>query len=377
MTTNNFFLRDDGTFVIPPASISAWSNTRLAKTANYTVANADKGATIALGGSAFYTLTFNAPSGYDANFAVMVINEDTNAAKTIALSGLASWKLWPGQSVFIWNSGSNVWKSTGPYRWILPAGTTFNTDHANGVDTNDGLSTGAGRALKTIGQAVNNIQAFMDLNIQNPVILNVAETFTENLVILGGFTGGPEITIRGNAASPSSVVWNANSAACVSTRDGTIVQLDGFTFTSGGASQAILVSQDSIVDFQNISFGAFAGGVHIQVSDPGAVANDTGGTYTVTGNVVFHTQTTNGGEVKVLAGRNVSVPNALTFTTWAYNQSGYTNYGSGVTFSGTGAAGGSTGKKYDVILNGVTILSGATLPGASAGTTATGGQASA
>jgi phage-related tail fiber protein len=89
---------------------STWSNTRLAKTANYTVTNADKGATLALGGSAFFTVTLNAASGYDANFAITIVNEDANRGKRISPNGLTSFILWPKQTVRVFNQ-NNVWQT--------------------------------------------------------------------------------------------------------------------------------------------------------------------------------------------------------------------------------------------------------------------------
>jgi hypothetical protein len=59
------------------------TNTRLAKTAAYTVANADNGSAIALGGSAFYPLTFPNPSGFSASWATMVVNEDAGRGKLL------------------------------------------------------------------------------------------------------------------------------------------------------------------------------------------------------------------------------------------------------------------------------------------------------
>jgi phage-related tail fiber protein len=88
---------------------STWSNTRLAKTANYTVANADKGVTLALGGNAFFTVTLNAASGYDANFAITIVNEDAGRGKRISPNGLASFILWPKQTVRVFNQ-NNVWQ---------------------------------------------------------------------------------------------------------------------------------------------------------------------------------------------------------------------------------------------------------------------------
>jgi hypothetical protein len=48
--------------------MGALRNERLAKTATYTVANADNGDTIACAGSAYYPVNFSAPSGYDSTF---------------------------------------------------------------------------------------------------------------------------------------------------------------------------------------------------------------------------------------------------------------------------------------------------------------------
>src|SRR5215469_15684863 len=94
------------------------TNSRNAQTSNYTVLNTDDGDTIALGGNVFFTLTFNAASGYNADFMVIVLNEDSYSGpssgrgKTIALSGGTNFILWPGQSVIILNQ-NNVWQVFG------------------------------------------------------------------------------------------------------------------------------------------------------------------------------------------------------------------------------------------------------------------------
>lgn len=97
-TTN--FLRADGAFAAVVGSVCgqtgtitaaqiisncgiAWSNTRLAKTSAYTATTSDCASTLALGGNAYYPVTFDAASGYAAACALYVLNEDSLAAKLI------------------------------------------------------------------------------------------------------------------------------------------------------------------------------------------------------------------------------------------------------------------------------------------------------
>ncbi|MGJ5075499.1 hypothetical protein [Bradyrhizobium oligotrophicum] len=78
------YWRGDGVWATPPGGAGgAWSNTRLAKTAAYTLANSDKSKTVALGGSAYYALTIPSPSGFDADYANVIVNEDTSRGKVL------------------------------------------------------------------------------------------------------------------------------------------------------------------------------------------------------------------------------------------------------------------------------------------------------
>ena len=54
------------------------TNQLLSKTTFYTVTNADKGKTIALGGGAFYNLTFPSASLLDADFQCVIFNAETS-----------------------------------------------------------------------------------------------------------------------------------------------------------------------------------------------------------------------------------------------------------------------------------------------------------
>lgn len=346
---------------------------RLAKTAAYTVVNADKGKTIAMAGSAYYTLTFGVASGFDANFMVLLVNEDTTAGKKISFNGLTSFILWPGQVVIGFVSNS-VWKTTGPYRWILTGAQTFYVDVTNGNDANDGLATGTGRAVKTIQQALLNIQKLVDLNGNNPTVQLAAGTYPENFALLGAFTGGPEVTILGDNTTPSNVVWKpAANATAFHARDGAIVQITGVQFdgTNSGCT-GIESSQFAVVDLTNIWFTAFTSGIVMQ-SDDGGKINLVAGTFKFSGNFIYGIYI-NGGSFHVPAGITFNLPNALTFTQFVFAYRGSMSCDGAITMTGTGAAGGSTGAKYSINFNATCLANGTTFPGATAGGTGTGGQ---
>lgn len=356
---------------------------RIAKTANYTLANGDKAATIALGGSAFYTLTVNAATGYDADFSVAILNEDTGLngttarGKLIAINGYTSFVLWPGQMFTLANQ-NNWWQFNAPGRWNAPGSVTLNVNHASGSDTNnDGLSSGSG-SFATIYNAYLVAQTSINVGPGGTLtIQNVNETFTESPAgaflgpSLQGGSGGGVVFIKGNEASPTSCVWNT---AGIVVNDGGVVSLRGFKMLDVSTGHnAVTADKMGLIVFANMEFGAFTGGAHLVTSNGGVLIYE-GGTYTVSGNCNFHLFNL-GGSITIFSAA-VSVPNALTFTAWYDGQgSGSAGTFSSTTFSGTGSGAGSTGKKYSVNANASLILNGATLPGATAGTTATGGQA--
>jgi hypothetical protein len=194
---------------------STWSNIRLAKTANYTVANADKGVTLALGGNAFFTVTLNAASTYDANFAITIVNEDAGRGKRISPNGLTSFILWPKQTVQIFNQNS-VWRVDPPeQRWRDDAAPTFHVHPTLGSDTNDGLAAGAGGAVQTIQQAFNYVRNHMDLGIGPGVHIQLADgTYTSGVSITSPPLGNTTwCTIKGNAATPANVHVNVTGHA--------------------------------------------------------------------------------------------------------------------------------------------------------------------
>ena len=244
---------------------------RNAQTANYPVVNADKGKLLALGGNSLFTLTLNAATGYDANFATIVHNEDAGRGKVVAANGRTSFILWPHQTVLIFND-NNAWKfSPDVQPWIIPAGTNFNVDPVNGSDsaTNDGLGAqGTSGAFLTIQHAFSVIQKntagfATTLNIQLPS----TATITEQVTVAGSMPPGvTTINITGNSGSPTSVNWQAASGpACVLT-DYQSITFNGIGF-SGSGHAFVVGSQFSICDFINCDFGANGSGTNVGISE--------------------------------------------------------------------------------------------------------------
>ena len=248
------------------------SFTRLAKTANYTLSNSDKYSTVALGGGTLFTLTVNSASGYDANYAVLITNDDSTRGKVLSISGITAFILWPLQTVLLFND-NNTWKlSPNSQRWKVPYGTdvTFNWDNVNGSDsaTNDGLGAqGTNGAFLTVQHAWQVVQSVIDpaggvTTIQAP--LNTSVPITESPTFAGAMqVGVSEITIQGNVGSPTSCQWQPSAA--VSVTDYQSVTFDGFGFSIPTGGNLVGCTQYAIADFYNCDFGANTGGVNVSV----------------------------------------------------------------------------------------------------------------
>lgn len=91
------------------AKSSPFGNIQASKTGTYSAVNADCNSTIPLGGAAFYTFTLTAPANYTAPCAFLIVNEDTGAGKSMVISGMTTFLLFPGISVMIFQT-SGVWR---------------------------------------------------------------------------------------------------------------------------------------------------------------------------------------------------------------------------------------------------------------------------
>lgn len=343
----------------------------------YPAVNADKGKFFVLGGGAFYNFTLAAPAGYDSNFQITIANPDTRF-KIIAASGLANYYLPPGGIVRFYINNSGTWSaSPSSQRYVLSANTTLYVDVTNGLDTNDGLASGAGNAWKTIQHAENFIKSSIDANGFSIVVQLAAGTYPENVVISSVMIGAHVYTIQGDATSAATAAnyiidggGGAGTDAIFCTDDGQVT-LNGVTVKNSGAT-GVHVTQGGICDIKgNTNLGVAS--VQVNIGQLGRV--NYSGPHSLTGNATNMTQV-NGGSVSWGSSITVTIGSALTYTTFLAMTNGFADTsGAAVTFSGAGVA-GTTGKLYTVAMNGALVLSGTTLPGNVAGTTSTGGQVS-
>ena len=229
------------------------NNTRVAETANYTVVNGDKFKTIALGGNTIFTLTVGAASGYDANFAIMIVNEDVwgttspvGHAKNIAINGAQPFWLWPmvpqtsnndseaGNSVILVNQ-NNVWHVIHGPRARMPAGAvTLYVDPVNGSDT-----TGDGLGLTTASFASTQT-----------CLYTAADKFDFN----GSNLGQTQVTCQLVAGGTDSTRLHLSWDAFVGRQGyaGATVDLGGGTLTDNTAAQAtVQIYLGARVAFQN------------------------------------------------------------------------------------------------------------------------------
>lgn len=363
--------------IIAGTSGAALSNARLAKTAAYTVTNSDKAETIALGGSAFYTLTLGAASGYDANFQIRVLNEDTGRGKTIACNGISSFILWPGQTATVY-AQNNVWIVDRPNRYRVPnSSQTLYVDTTNGNDVNDGMATGSGNAVKTIFQAMVNIgarQFDFDASIGGQLLIQLAAgTYAEEIHWPGQLVGGAgnaTVKIIGNSASPASYILQGANGVVVNTFDGAVLELEGVTLGGSGTIGALIsVNSNSLVRLEaGVVFDfTSSAGTHITIQTGGQLFVDQNYTIAHDTQTGYHIICNDGGRYHGQA-KTVTFTSSQSYATFAYStRGGYIDL-AGMTFT----LGGNTisGQRYSASNMGSIDAGGAGtsfIPGSSAG----------
>jgi hypothetical protein len=366
-------------FVIANGGGASWVNRRVAKTAAYTVGTSDGGATIGLGGTAFYALTFGTASGYSSSFTDMVANEDTGRAKWIIVTGGTSFYLWPGQSVLVFND-NNVWQVHGRSRFKLPSGVfTVNTDYGIGSDTfgvSDGLATGAG-AFQSYQHALNFTLDQFDWN--------GTESGQTQLKILGAVgnvdgtqihfsphghvaaQGGAAITIDGNGGS----LLVTNQSAIQLYFDA-VLQIRNINIQCGGTTSncidllwgSKLYLQDLVTFTQNTT-----GGACLNVQDGAHVEFDNNFTWAQSGGYFI---LNNGATVRVASPITCTITNNISVINTVLGASPGVTDLANITW----ALGGHTvtaTNKYNISSNHV-LTGAANVPGSGVGITSSGGQ---
>lgn len=348
-------------------------------TSAYTLCATDNAAVVALGGSAFFTLTASPALDYDPAFQCRIVNADAARGKTIAIDGYAPFILWPGQVLDLFAVGG-AWQKTDPGRW-RSAGVTVYVDHANGNDANDGLAAGSG-AFQTIQAAFNCVTANVDAGQgANGVKIQLAnETFYENVLVHGPIPF--QLTICGNPANPSAVNWcsvpgTPSGSFCINAHDKIIVVVDGVTFWGGDVNHcAIGASQFGFVGFANTVFQNFSGpaSAHIRIGALGC-ANWERGTYTISGPAISHLEVGGPSWFYCFAPTVNLTRTAMPFSQFiSASGSGAAVLFSGTVATGIGAGAATNGAQWVLTGNATLTQGGFMVPGALPGTRATGAQ---
>lgn len=379
-----------GAFAVYNGTAGSWGCSAAIGTTRTTTASAassDCWGTVPLGGTAFYTFTVGAATGFPVGCVMAIRNVDSGSGgrgKLLDINGALGGKciLWPTQEVVI-KRVSTGWQWGGCYRWQIPVGITFNVNPSTGVDWdpsgavtyNDCLGTGSG-ACKHISAPVNMGKQFIDaaggaitIQLADSALYGTQETATamDNFVCFGPQPGANiEVKIKGNVTTETNVVWKASAdgATVVYAKDGCILGIDGVTFDGNSKTGAVAVSsgQGSTVDVGitgsgKVRFNAFTSGYDFIVYPEGTVNLTTGTTVTVAGNAKDFVLINSGGTFAIPSNFTVTFSGSPTLTNIFEVFGGVVTLGSSVTFSGA-----VTARRY-AIDGGTLICNGNTLPG--------------
>ena len=253
-------------------------------------------------------------------------------------------------------------------REALTADRTYHVA-TTGSDSNDGLSAGA--PFLTIQKALDAAAA-LDTVIYN-VTVQVADGTYEQPLAGRILVGSGRITVQGNSGNPSAVVVRGTSGnPTVLVGPGMFLTLKYLRLEGNASGYALVTSElNGVIDIDSVVFGTLASSQpQIAVSRCGIVRAI--GNYTIAAGGAAHVMAWGQG-VFDCRNRTITVSGTPAFA-WAFATASECSL---MMFNTSTFSGSATGKRYDIVTNGVIQTAGDgvnLLPGNSAGTTATGGQ---
>jgi hypothetical protein len=306
--------------------------------------------TVANGGDG--DLRYKLSKASAADTASFLFQDNFSGRAEIGLAGDDDLHLKVSSDGTTWREGLVIAAGTGKVsfpqgaiglREKLTANRTYYVRSADGSDSNDGLTNSSGGAFLTAQKAIDAAVA-LDLSIYS-VTIRLVGNFTET-PLLKSYLGAGPIIILGDETTPSNVtITGTGSQIGIFQADGVPVRWDirGVKLTSSSGQNGIYATNNSVVKFQNVEFGAMSAS-HLNISD-GSVAEATGN-YLISGGAVYHYAAVQGGVVRV-AGRIVTISSTPAFSgAFAYASSVSAIRAHAMTFAGTGA----TGPRYLVDL---------------------------
>jgi hypothetical protein len=269
-------------------------------------------------------------------------------------------------TISLWNI---IKDNFGSYRERLTANRTYYV-RTDGNDSNTGLVNDASGAFLTIQKAYDVVVANLDTSGYAVTIQVGDGTYAAGLSATKPWLGGGLVTIRGNLTAPYTgavISTGASNAFSVSCLLPTKLTIEGFNIIS---NIGIFHQGVGTVFLNKINYGATT--YHnAWAANTGAIISLYYSSIIISGNCSWSLNASNGGYINA-GGVNVTLTGTPAFA-GSYIRAmiaGSIDISSIVIASGT-----ATGSYFTATMNGVINYGGATLPGNSAGTTATGGQA--
>ena len=272
---------------------------------------------------------------------------------------------------------ANVWNAVGiangetaytnkTIREVLSAVRTYYV-RTDGSDSNTGLVDSAGGAFLTVVAAVNVVGG-LDSSIYDLTIQIRDGTYVENVITLKDPTGAGNVTIQGNAATPTNVVLDGGF---LKNTPGAIFTLKDMQIKKASSSATIGINSQNgaVIYFSGIDFGSGLTN-HTYVTQNATIRPI--GDYTISSGAARHIFTDAKGYFRNLGSITVTLSGTPNFTTTFAGATELAEIRSTMVFSGS-----ATGKRYEGFLNAVinTVGGGASyFPGDSAGSVATGAQ---
>lgn len=276
-----------------------------------TVSSANCGATYALGGNAFYTVTVPSAGGFPIGCTIRLSNVDTfpvynttthltSGGRGKVLSGLSTPMLFPGQSIVITSLAGAGWlQPLGPERFQVNAGQFLRIFiSTTGSDTNvDGLGGCSGSPYLTTTAAMNWALTNLDLRNSDPFTFQycpgtyVAGSQAAHFpTVIPGRNGGAGVRFTGSPGTlqvcpdSSAVIIPAHTNPII---DGqlpyTWIQVDCMTMTTDGVAMISADRGSTVLLSTGLVLGSGVGTSQLQVANGATIAIDGSTTVTVTG----------------------------------------------------------------------------------------------